>query len=126
EIAARVGALAVLDELRDGLDACGSRQLAQLGELVVRIHALRQHGEDEPALGLAARRRFRLTRCHGPDYASLSLLRLTTRVTGSRRLPVVGSDSILAARTLELVDVPSESRRESELVALVRSLLAEP
>ncbi len=33
------------------------------------------------------------------------------------------SPSSVAARTLQLVDVPSESRREAELVALVRSLV---
>src|SRR5205823_6939900 len=85
EVAAGVGTLPVLDELRDRLDARSASELAELRQLVVGIDALGQHREDEPALGLAARRRFRLTRCHGPNYASLSLLRLTTHVTRSRR-----------------------------------------
>jgi hypothetical protein len=43
---------ALLDELRDRLDSGGARELAELAELVLRVGRLRQHGEDEPALGL--------------------------------------------------------------------------
>ena len=49
---ARVGARAVLDDLRDRVDARGARELLELGDLVVRVGAGREHCEDEPALGL--------------------------------------------------------------------------
>jgi len=54
----------VLDEARDGLDTCRTRKLFELRELVVGIDALREHGQDEPALGLEARRGIGLTRRH--------------------------------------------------------------
>ena len=37
-----------------------ARELAHLGELLVGVHARRQHGEDEPALGLGSGRRIGL------------------------------------------------------------------
>ena len=46
----------MLDDPSHGLDAGGPRELLELRELVVRIDPLREHGEDEPALGLEARR----------------------------------------------------------------------
>jgi len=67
---------------------------------------LREHRDGEAALGLGARERVRLTRRH------------------ERIMPpkgtIPGMDHDLAARTLELVDVPSESRHEEELAELVR------
>jgi hypothetical protein len=54
----------VLDETRDGLDARGARELFELLELLVGIDALREHGKDEPALGLEARRGIGLTWRH--------------------------------------------------------------
>ncbi len=56
DVGAPVGPRAVLDELAARLDAGGADQLAQLAELVLVVHSLREHGEHEPALGLAARR----------------------------------------------------------------------
>jgi hypothetical protein len=50
----------MLDEPVHGLDARGAGELRELGELVVRVEPLSQHREDEPALGLAARRGIRL------------------------------------------------------------------
>ncbi len=49
-----------LDQLSDGLDPCGARELLQLAELAIGVDPLRQHGDDEPALGLGTRRRIRL------------------------------------------------------------------
>jgi hypothetical protein len=54
----------VLDKPRHGLDARGPRELLELRELVVRIHSLRENGEDEPTLGLEARRRIGLSDRH--------------------------------------------------------------
>jgi hypothetical protein len=54
----------VLDEAPDGLDAGGAGELLELRQLVVRIDALSEHGEDEPALGLETRRGIRTSRRH--------------------------------------------------------------
>ena len=93
DVRAWIGMLAVLDEPRHGLDARGARELLELCELAVGIDALREHGQDEPALGLRARRGIGLS---------------------DRHLQVIMTPAVptpdLAARTLQLVDVPSESR----------------
>jgi succinyl-diaminopimelate desuccinylase len=96
----------MLDEARDRLDARGAGELLELRELVVRIDALREHGKDEPALGLEARRRYGLSHRH------LQVI-----------MPLAVAAPDLAARTLQLVDTPSESRREAALVALVREVM---
>jgi succinyl-diaminopimelate desuccinylase len=108
-IRAWIGMLAVLDEPRHGLDARSARELLELCELAVGIDALREHGQDEPALGLRARRGIGLSDRH-----------LQVIMT-----PVVPTPD-LAARTLQLVDVPSESRSEAALVRLVRELVPLP
>ena len=54
----------MLDDARDRLDAGGTRELLELAELVVRVDRLSEHGYDEPALGLEARRRIGLSDCH--------------------------------------------------------------
>jgi succinyl-diaminopimelate desuccinylase len=97
----------VLDEPGDGLDAGGAGELLELGQLGVRVDTLGKHGEDEPALGLRARRRIGLSHRH------LQVI-MTAAV----------SSPDLAARTLQLIDVPSESRSEAGLVALVRELMS--
>ena len=102
----RIGMLTVLDDARHRLDPRGARELFELGELVVRIDALPEHGKDEPALRLEAGRGIGLSVRHLPVIMT----------------PVPQSPD-LAARTLQLVDVPSESRREAALVALVRELV---
>ena len=98
----------MLDEACDRLDARRSRELLELRELFVRVDALCQHGHDESALGLQARRGIGLSHRH---------------------LPVIMTSAVptpdLAARTLQLVDVPSESRSEAALVALLRELVPE-
>ena len=48
----------------DRLDAGRARELIELGQLVVGVDALREHGQDEPALGLEARRGIGLTWRH--------------------------------------------------------------
>jgi len=106
DVRAGIGLRAVLHEPRDRLDARGAAELLQLGELAVRIDALSENGQDKAALGLEARRGIGLSRRH-------------VVVIMTSTVPVPD----LAARTLQLVDVPSESRRESELVALVRELV---
>ena len=64
DVRARIRARPVLDEARDGLHTRGARKLFELRELVVGIDTLREHGQDEPALGLEARRGIRLTGRH--------------------------------------------------------------
>jgi hypothetical protein len=44
----------MLHDAADGLDAGGAGELVQLGELLVGIDPLSEHGELEPALGLEA------------------------------------------------------------------------
>ena len=93
---ARVGARAVLDDLGDRIDACRARELLELGDLVVCVGAGREHSEDEPALGLGRRR-------------AIGLFHRHSRVIMTLAVPTPD----LAARTLELVDTPSESRHEA-------------
>ena len=54
----------MLDDLRDRGDAGGARELAQLGELLGAVGALRQHGEKKPALGLRLGPSLRAPTCH--------------------------------------------------------------
>jgi hypothetical protein len=78
DVAARVRPRAVLDHRADGLDACGSRELPQLGQLVVRVGTLGENCENEPALGLGARRRVGLVCRHAlsmPACNEVSILR---------------------------------------------------
>ena len=92
---ADVGALrrprAVLDDGADRLDAGRPGELADLGELLLRVDPLAQHGENEAALGL--------------------------RGTWDHRQ----SSMALADRTLDLVNIPSESRSEAALYDYVRA-----
>ena len=62
DVGARVGPLAVLDELGHRLDAGRARELAQLGE--GGVDALGRRGEREPALRLRTRRRIGLAGRH--------------------------------------------------------------
>src|SRR5690242_18246357 len=96
----------MLNQARDRLDTGRARELLELGKLVVRVDALCEHGEDEPALGLEARRRYGLSHRH------LQVI-----------MPLAVEAPDLAGRTLQLVDVPSESRSEAALVALVREVM---
>src|SRR5207247_1609222 len=67
-VRAPVRASALLDQLRNGLDACCAGELAQLGELVGFVASRPQHRDGEPALGLGTGRRIRLAVCHETDY----------------------------------------------------------
>ena len=106
DVRARVRLPAVLDDALDGLDAGSPRELLELSQLVGAVGSGREHGEDEPTLGLGRPRAIGLSHRH-------------PAVIMTPAMPV----SDLAARTLELVDVPSESRRETTAMELVRSLL---
>ena len=64
DVRARVRLRPVLDEPCDRLDARRPGELLELCELVVCIDALREHGQDEPALGLGARRGIGLSYRH--------------------------------------------------------------
>ena len=61
DVGARVRLWSALDELGDGLHTRRPRKLLQLRELATGVHALRQHGDDEPALGIGTRNGIRLT-----------------------------------------------------------------
>ena len=106
DVRARVRLRAVLDELADGLDARGARELAELAELLLGVDALREHGEQEAPLRLGARRRVRV------GASSPGVCRYAR--------PMAALAERLAARTLELVDIPSESRHEAEVRSHVR------
>src|SRR5438034_4296785 len=67
-VRAPVRASALLDQLRNGLDACCAGELAQLGELVGFVASRPQDCDGEPALGLRTGRRIRLAVCHETDY----------------------------------------------------------
>ena len=60
DVGAGLGPCRSLDQFCDGLDPGRTRELLQLAELAVGVDPLRQHGDDEPALGLGTRRRIRL------------------------------------------------------------------
>ena len=95
----RIGMDALLDHLADGRNAGGSRELAQLRELHSGIRSLGIDANEKPALLLRPGRGIGLARSHReimPLYAP--------RVTALA--------DRLAARTLELVDIPSESGDE--------------
>ena len=86
----------MLDELADGHDARSPGELAELSELVGAVGALRVHADEEPALRLRPGCGIGLARSHReimPRYAP----------------PVTALADRLAARTLELVDIPSQS-----------------
>jgi succinyl-diaminopimelate desuccinylase len=103
--------LTLLHELRDGFDAGGAGELAQLAELLLGIDAPREHREHESSLRLGTGRRVWLANLHEPDHA-----------TGYPPAMTLLSDR-LAARTLELVDIPSESRHEAAIRDYVLSLV---
>ena len=79
----------LLDELGDRLDPGGARELAELAELLLGVGGARQHGDDEPPLRLDRR---------------------SVGASSTRRLcqacPMASLAERLAARTLELVDIP--------------------
>ncbi len=106
DVGARVGEPPVLDDAADRLDAGCPRELLELGQLVGTVRPLWEHGNEEPTLGLGR-------------PGALGLSHRHSAVIMTPAMPV----SDLAARTLELVDVPSESRRERAAMELVRSLL---
>src|SRR5262249_44711429 len=83
-----------------------ARELVEVGELVGAVDSGCEHGEEKPTLGLGRPRAIGLSRRH-------------PAVIMTPAMPA----SDLAARTLELVDVPSESRDEQLAMELVRSLL---
>jgi succinyl-diaminopimelate desuccinylase len=97
---------AVLDDPRDRLHERRACELLELGELVGAVDPGCEHGEDEPALGLLARHGIGLSHRHS-----------TVIMTAAVPTPD------LAARTLELVDVPSESYAEAAAMELVRGVL---
>jgi succinyl-diaminopimelate desuccinylase len=105
-VRARVGKPSALDDLADRLHAGRPRELLELGELVGTIGSGCEHGDKEPTLGLGR-----------PGAIGLCWTHPAVIMTSA--MPA----SHLAARTLELIDIPSESRHENTAMELVRSLL---
>jgi len=64
DVCARIGARTVLHHRPERLDAGRAGELLELGQLVLGGDALGQHRDDEPALGLGARRRVGLVCRH--------------------------------------------------------------
>jgi succinyl-diaminopimelate desuccinylase len=92
----------VLDELAHGVRSRRARELAKLGQLVLATRAPRIDAEEERTLRLRPGRGIGLARSHReimPRYAA-AVTALADR---------------LAARTLELVDIPSESGHEEAI-----------
>jgi succinyl-diaminopimelate desuccinylase len=106
DVRPRVGQPPVLDDAADRLDAGRPCELFELRELVGAVGTGCEHGKDEPTLGVGR-----------PGAIGLSHLHPTVIMTPA--MPA----SDLATRTLELVDVRSESRHEGAAMELVRSLL---
>jgi succinyl-diaminopimelate desuccinylase len=106
DVRARVGQPPVLDDPPDGLDERRPRELLELGELVGAVGSGCEHRQKEPTLGLGRPGAIGLSQNH-------------SAVIMTPAMPT----SDLAARTLELVDVPSESRQELAAMELVRSFL---
>ena len=73
DVAAPIRLRAVLDELPHRVDAGRPRQLTELGELLLVVRTLREHGEQEPALGLGPDQAFGFDLRHVPKYAPLPL-----------------------------------------------------
>jgi succinyl-diaminopimelate desuccinylase len=101
---------AVLDELTDGCHTSRTRKLAKLGELDLPVDAAREDSDDEAALRLRPRRGIGLALGH---------LRIMPRYAQA----VTGLAERLAARTLELVDIPSESGSEAAIRDHLRTLV---
>ncbi len=109
EVGAALGAVAVLNHLCDRVDECCTRQLSQLRKLIHGIYSLSQYGDDEPAL----QRGVRLAGRHG------------LIMPATRHNPQMPAER-LARRTLELVDIPSESRSEQAIAAYVADAVTLP
>ena len=106
DVRPRVGHPPVLDDLAHRLHECRPRELLELRQLVGAVGSRCEHGKEKPTLGLGRPGAIGLSHRH-PAFIMTSAM----------------PASDLAARTLELVDVPSESRHESAAMELVRSLL---
>ena len=107
-----IGASALLDQLADRNGARGSRELAQLGELVSARGALGIDADEERPLRLRPGCGIGLARSHReimPRYAP-AVTALADR---------------LAARTLELVDIPSQSGQEEAIRTRLLELVPE-
>jgi succinyl-diaminopimelate desuccinylase len=105
-VRARVGKAPMLDNPAHGLDSGRPCELFELRELIGSVGAGSEHSKHEPTLGLGRPGAIGLSHRHSP-------------VIMTSAMPA----SDLAARTLELVNVPSESRREAAAMELVRRLL---
>ena len=101
DVRAPVRLRAVLNELPAGLDPGRADELAELRQLVLLVRSLREHGEHEPALGLAARREIGSALRHRGIIAQEM------------------NAETLAQRTLDLVDIPSVSREEAAIARYV-------
>jgi succinyldiaminopimelate transaminase len=119
EVGAALRPRPVLDDLADRFDEGGMRKLSQLGQLVVRIDSLGQHGCDEPAL----QRGIRLACDHDHHYGAMQLSPVL-RATGT--YPFVKLEEAkrrLAAEGVELIDFGKGDPMEATDPAIRRALV---
>ena len=93
---------AVLDDLVDRSDPGGARELPQLRELHAAVRALRIDAHEEPALRLR-------------PWCGIGLARSHCEIMPRYAPAVTALADRLAARTLELVNIPSASGDEAEM-----------
>ncbi len=116
DVGPRVGPCPMLDDVPHRCDTGRARKLAELPELVFVVGAVRKDGEQQAALGLELA--LGIGHRHRRKYAPLPP---RGRLAGMSALP-----ERLARRTLELVDIPSESLHEARIRETVRGLVPEP
>ena len=102
----------VLDDLADGLHTGRPGQLTSSPRARRSRRRLREHGDDEPALGP---RSLGAPACRGATRWSM-------QIASARGISLAER---LAARTLELVDMLSQSLHEEAIRGHVRSLVPE-
>jgi succinyl-diaminopimelate desuccinylase len=99
---ARVRATAMLDDLTHGHGARGPRELPELGKLDRAVRALRVHADEERTLRLR-------------PWCGIGLARSHREIMPRYAPAVTALADRLAARTLELVDIPSQSGHEDAI-----------
>ena len=129
EIEVRVRLVALLRQLAHGRDAGGAQQLLELGEvLVVRATRRWRRRAASPGRRPAAGRSGTglCGRCESVPRPSILEGRAPRPLMPAAVAPAPSETELaerLAARTLELIDIPSESRSEAALAAYVASEL---
>jgi N-succinyldiaminopimelate aminotransferase len=126
DIRMALGSGPVLHQLADRLDEGCIRELAQLGQLLLCVHSLGQHGHDEPAL----ERGVRLALAHHrimPPTGQNPTMQLSPALAATGTYPFVKLEQAkreLAAQGVELIDFGKGDPREPT-DARIRQALAD-